>query len=222
LLYFFFGGIILSALLWYSKAVAHPIREGVFQFISAMSTTGWQTSNIHVWDNRSFLVIIFVAMFIGGAWGGTVGGIKIYRAVFIQKSLIWQIKKVFFSPNTVKVFKFDGKAMLPDEVNSELASASIFAILFFMLQIGCTFITTFFLADHFTFFDALFESTAAQSTAGLSVGITDPSMNKVVEIIYILQMWMGRLEIIPVLALFRAVLVGTNPFKSRLLGWLKN
>jgi len=36
-------------------------------------------------------------------------------------------------------------------------------------------------------------------------------MNPIVEIIYIFQMWVGRLEIFPVLALFRFAFLGGNP-----------
>jgi trk system potassium uptake protein TrkH len=64
--------------------------------------------------------------------------------------------------------------------------------------------------DGFSFADALFESTAAQSTAGLSTGITDPNMHPAIEVTYIFQMWAGRLEIIPVIALFRALAIGTG------------
>lgn len=207
---FFFGSLILAFLLWYAHSAPNPFREGVFQYISAMSTTGWQTSNIHVWDDRSFLFIIFVAMFVGGAWGGTVGGIKINRAVFIKKGISWHIRKVFYSPRTFKVMRFDGRTLAEEEINSELASAATFALLFLFILLASTFVSTFFLSDNWTFMDALFESTAAQSTAGLSVGITDPSMYPVVEVIYIFQMWVGRLEIIPVLALFRALILGSR------------
>jgi len=211
LICFFIGGISLSLLLMYSQAVPNPLSVGMFQYVSAMSTTGWHTSNLHLWDDSSLLFIIFVAMIIGGAWGGSVGGIKIYRALFIQKGIRWQIKKEFFSQNTVKALKFDGKIMLPEEANTKLASVSTYVLLFFVILIGSTFITTFFIPDNFTFLDALFESTAAQTTSAFSVGITNPSMNPVVEVIYILQMWLGRLEIIPVLALFRSVFMGTDP-----------
>jgi trk system potassium uptake protein TrkH len=213
LICFVIGSLILSLLLWYSKATASPFREGIFQYISGISTTGWQTSNIHVWDDRSFLFIIFFGMFIGGAWGGTVGGIKIYRAVFILKGMLWNIRKSFYSQNTFRIMRFDEKVMLPEQINSELASASVFAILFFIIFLVSTIATTFFLPEGFSFFDAMFESIAAQSTAGLTVGITDPSMNPVVESIYIFQMWVGRLEIFPVLALFRAIVKGTNPYR---------
>ncbi|MDD4198891.1 MAG: potassium transporter TrkG, partial [Paludibacter sp.] len=211
LICFFLGSLIFSVLLTYSPSVQEPFREGVFQYVSAISTTGWQTSNIHLWDDRSFLMIIFGAMIIGGAWGGTVGGIKIYRVVFLLKGIRWHVKKIFFSPHTIKTMKFDQRVMMPDEINEELNNTGIFALTFLLVILVSTFLTTFFLPDHFTFFDALFESVAAQSTAGLSVGITDPAMHPVVEIIYIFQMWVGRLEIFPVLALFHITFFGANP-----------
>lgn len=204
------GGLILSWSLMYANH-PHPYQIGFFQYISAISTTGWQTDNIHVWDYRSILWMVFGAMFIGGAWGGTVGGIKIYRAILIFKGIGWYIQKSFLSPNTIKTMKFDYKVLLPDEVNESLANAGFFTIVFFLILMGSTLLTTYFLPENWTFFDALFESVAAQSTAGLSVGITDPSMSPVVEIIYILQMWFGRLEIFPVLALFRFAFFGSSP-----------
>jgi len=212
LICFTIGSLILTLLLLFSGNTSdHPLRDGMFQFISAMSTNGWHISNVRFWDERSLLFIIFAAMFIGGAWGGTVGGIKIYRAALIQKGIRWQIKKEFFTQNTIKTLKFDGKVMLPDEANAQLASASVYVIIFFLILFISSFLTTFFIPANYTFLDALFESTAAQSTTALTVGITNPSMNPFVEIIYILQMWLGRLEIIPVLALFRSTILGTNP-----------
>ena len=59
--------------------------------------------------------------------------------------------------------------------------------------------------------DALFESASAQGTVGLSCGITNPAMSPMFEITYIIQMWAGRLEIIPILILFRTVFFGTKP-----------
>jgi trk system potassium uptake protein TrkH len=211
LICFSLGSVILTLLLMYSNSSAHPLRDGVFQFVSAMSTNGWHIANIQLWDDRSLMFVIFGAMFIGGAWGGTVGGIKIYRAALIQKGIHWNIKKEFFSQKTVKTLKFDGKVMLPDETNEQLASASVFVILFFLIILGSAFITSFFIPANFSFIDSLFESTSAQTTSALSVGITNPSMNPLVEVIYIFQMWLGRLEIIPVLALFRSTVFGTNP-----------
>jgi len=205
---FILGGIILSLLLNYSHVVPNPFREGIFQFISAISTTGWQTSVIAVWDIKSILFIVFAAMFIGGAWGGTVGGIKIIRAIIVFNGCWWQIKKALLSPNTIMTGTLTDKKILPEEINSELALASSITIMFLVIMVVSTYISSFFIPENYTMKDALFEACAAQSTAGLSVGITEPSMNPIVECIYIFQMWIGRLEVIPVLALFRVIVMG--------------
>lgn len=203
------GGMAL--LLVHAGIVPNPVREGIFQFVSAISTTGWQTSNIGGWDDVSVVYIVTTAMYVGGAAGATVGGIKVIRAVLIQKGLMWQVNKVFFPDKAVKTVRFGGKTLLPDEMNRELAKAATFAFTFLLLILAGTMITSFFMEGNYTLADALFESASAQATVGLSSGITDPSMHPVVEAVYIFQMWAGRLEIIPVLVLFRALVWGTKP-----------
>ncbi len=205
---FIVGSIIQSVLLFRAQIVPTPVREGIFQFISGMSTTGWQTSNIGIWDWKSILFIVAFAMFIGGASGATVGGTKMIRAIVIKKGVFWQINKTFFSENTIRKVKINRKSLLSEEMNEEFTKAAAFAILFFLLIIISAFLTTYLTDDQFRFTDALFESASAQATVGLSTGITDPSMSTSLEIIYIVQMWAGRLEIFPVLTLFRALIVG--------------
>jgi trk system potassium uptake protein TrkH len=193
------------------SAVPNPVREGIFQFVSAVSTTGWQTSNIGAWDWMSVVFIVSIAMFVGGASGATVGGIKMIRAILILKGLRWQVNKTFLSSNTVKLIKFNGKLLLPADMNEEFTKAASMAIMFFLLILGSSILTTVFMGNDYTFTDALFESASAQATVGLSSGITDPSMSPVLELMYIFQMWAGRLEIIPVFAMIRALFFGTSP-----------
>ncbi len=205
------GGIGLSLMLFNSKIVSNPFREGVFQFVSALTTTGWQTSDIGQWDDISILIIVATAMVVGGSAGGTVGGIKIIRALLLQKGLFWHVNKVFMSKNTVKTVKLDGRILLPKEMNAELARAGIFTLIYLLFVFASTLCTLFFMHGDFTLADAIFESASAQGTVGLSSGITDPSMSSVLEVVYIIQMWAGRIEIIPILILLRVILFGTKP-----------
>lgn len=211
IIFFIFGGVFQSVLLFNADCVPNPVREGIFQFISAMSTTGWQTSNIGNWDWLSIVFICSTAMFIGGASGATVGGIKMIRAQIIRKGLQWQISKVFLTRHTVKTIFFNEKSILPDEMNEEFTKASAMAILFFLLVLGSSIAAMVITKGQYRFVDALFEASSAQATVGLSAGITCPEMSPIVETIYIFQMWAGRLEIIAVLALIRAIIWGTNP-----------
>lgn len=206
-----FGSVVLSLMLFKPEVVSNPFREGVFQFVSALSTTGWQTSNIGEWDDISILFIVAGAMIIGGSAGGTVGGIKIIRALLLQKGLIWHINKVFLSKNTLKTVKFNHKILLSQEMNAELARAGLFTLIYILFVFISTVFTVYFMNENFTLADALFESASAQGTVGLSVGITDPSMSPILEIIYIIQMWTGRIEIIPVMVLLRVLIYGSKP-----------
>ena len=45
---------------------------------------------------------------------------------------------------------------------------------------------------------ALFESVSATANVGLSVGITNPAMPLALKLVYIFQMWAGRLEFISI------------------------
>lgn len=202
------GGLLLSVFLMNSESVTEPFREGVFQFTSALSTTGWQTSNIGEWNDLSMLFIVAGAMIVGGSAGATVGGIKIIRALLLQKGLRWHINKIFYSKNTVKTVHFNHRYLMPQEMNSELARAGVFALIYILLLLICTMFTLYYMGDGFTLADALFESASAQGTVGLSTGISDPSMSPVLETVYIVQMWAGRIEIIPILVLIRIVFYG--------------
>lgn len=53
----------------------------------------------------------------------------------------------------------------------------------------------------YPFDQAFFESVSAAGTVGLSVGLTGPSLETGLKLVYILQIWMGRLEIIAVLVI---------------------
>jgi trk system potassium uptake protein TrkH len=48
---------------------------------------------------------------------------------------------------------------------------------------------------------ALFESVSASATIGLSVGVTDQSMPALLQVVYMLQMWAGRLEFLAIFSL---------------------
>jgi len=210
-LIYILGSTLLSFSLLISGLISEPFRIGVFQFVSALSTTGWQTSDIHSWDSAS-IVFIVAGMIIGGAFGATVGGIKVIRVLILFKGLLWRINSYFSSENSIKIVKFNGNRFLPEEMNKEISIVSTFIFIYLIMLTAGTIIGFYTAGQGFTMKDALFESASAQGTVGLSCGITHPGMSPVLEITYIFQMWAGRLEIIPILILFRAVFFGTKPY----------
>lgn len=185
--------------------ISSSFRYSCFQLISALTCTGFQTADIHSWSEASKLVLS-VAMVIGGAAGSTVGGIKLIRVILLYKGVIWKFKKVSLPPNTIMSYKLGSKALAPAEANEEISEAALISFLW----IGFLFLGIFILLQtsppQYTLGDIILEVTSAQGNVGLSTGITGPWMGGISKIALIFNMWIGRLEIIPVLMLIRLFL----------------
>lgn len=189
-----------------TEAVADPFREGLFQIVSAVSTTGWQTSNIGAWNDAAVMLLAWGTMITGGAAGATVGGIKLIRAYILLGAARWRIQKVFLPGDAVIPFRLGDRNLPSEAMRREVTDASIFTFLYLLVLGVATILVAYYVGGDFSLADVIFECVSAQSTVGLSSGITDPGMPIVVEIVFIFQMWVGRLEIFPVLVLLSALL----------------
>ena len=186
-------------------ATSQAFRDGLFQFISAQTTTGWQTSAIGDWNNGAVVFIVLGAMLLGGSAGATVGGIKILRGYIIARGINWEVSRVFLPGHAVEDLRIGQRTFKSDEANDEIRAAATFAFTYLLLLGLSLFVFLAVLPSEFTLADAVFEVATAQGTVGLSSGITGPGMPIIVEVLFIFQMWMGRLEIIPVLVLIHSI-----------------
>jgi len=184
---------------------SQALRDGLFQFISAATTTGWQTSAIGDWNSGAVMFIVFGAMLFGGSAGATVGGIKILRGYIIGRGISWEVSRVFLSEHTIDDLRIGQQIFKVDEASDEIRAAATFAFAYLILLVLSLFVLLAVLPSNFTLADAIFEVATAQGTVGLSSGITGPGMPVVAELLFIVQMWMGRLEIIPVLVLINSI-----------------
>ncbi len=204
------GGLLLSLFLQADAMMEAPFQEGFFQYISGLTGTGWQTSNINAWSEEALIFFVCAALLIGGAAGSTTGGIKIIRALVISKGIWWQINKYFMLRGVVQTVNFNGYKYQERYMHKWVAEVAIFAFVYLLLILIGTLVTIHFCEGNFSMADAFFESASAQGTVGLSTGLTGPDMATPIEWFYILQMWAGRLEIFPVLALLRSLVLGTQ------------
>ena len=186
-------------------ATSGAFRDGLFQFISAQTTTGWQTSAIGDWTDGAVVFIVLGAMLLGGSAGATVGGIKILRGYIIARGINWEVSRVFLPGHAVEDLRIGQRTFKSDEANDEIRAAATFAFTYLVLLGLSLFVLLAVLPSDFTLADAIFEVATAQGTVGLSSGLTGPEMPVVGEILFIFQMWMGRLEIIPVLVLINTI-----------------
>lgn len=194
--------------LTYINADAFPIlssfRYSCFQFVSALTCTGFQTADVHLWSESAKLILA-IAMVIGGAAGSTVGGIKLIRLILLTKGVIWKFKKVSLSSTMVIRYKLGSKSLTPEEANEEVAEAALISFLWIVFLFLGIFVLLRIVPVEYTLGDVIFEVASAQGNVGLSTGITGPGMGGIAKVMLIFNMWIGRLEIIPVLMLLRLI-----------------
>ncbi|ADB60963.1 cation transporter [Haloterrigena turkmenica DSM 5511] len=187
-------------------------RYGSFQFVSAATCAGFQTAvdatNVALgrWPIQAQLTVTF-GMVIGGAAGSTVGGIKLIRALTLLKGIRFRIADVFYPESAVRRLKINGRSLNERELRQEFEEAAIIATLWFVFLAVGTFVLLLILPPgEYTLENVFFEVASAQGNVGLSAGITGPeSLPTLGKITFLFNMWIGRLEIIPVLVTLRAV-----------------
>ncbi|NLV10172.1 potassium transporter TrkG [Halomicrobium sp. HM KBTZ05] len=186
------------------------VRDATFQWISALSCTGFQSAPIGRWVAGA-KVLVVGAMTLGGAAGSTVGGIKIVRGYTVVRGIVWQFSRVFLPKNAVIVAKIDGRTLDRDAMEREFSEAAIVSLLWLFLLGVSSIVLVNLAGPDFGYADALFEVASAQGNVGLSSGITGPTMSPLAEAMFFLNMWIGRLEIIPVLVFARSIVAGLDP-----------
>lgn len=199
------GSPLLVGMLLRPFDFSQAFREGVFQFVSALTTTGWQTTNLDTWPESATLYMALVPMVIGGSAGATVGGIKIFRAYLLGKGFVWRFKQVILPQKSVISLKIDQKRSSIRQISNELMEAYVFSMMYIIVLLVGIIISAHYAGEEFGLIDAIFESASAQGTVGLSAGLTSPDMPAVLEATYIIQMLIGRLELIPIVIMLRSI-----------------
>jgi trk system potassium uptake protein len=182
-------------------ASADPlVRRGLFQLVSAHTGTGFATIPgrlfITDWGMLAPAAMVF-AMGLGGMAGSTAGGIKAIRVALSAKSLGIVVRRLLSPSDAVVIARYhSGQRQLLREPVAR--AALVILLLYLALYLLGALVGLYY---GYPFDQAMFESTSAAAAVGLSIGITGPSMELGLKIVYILIMWVGRLEFVAVFAL---------------------
>ncbi len=168
-------------------------KLALFNVIGAITCGAFVTTSLKpfIMQNQFVLLALGLLMLVGGSAGSTSGGIKISRALIFLKTVYWKMKKTALPENAVVVRKYEGKLLSSKVVEDVL--------LFILLYVSFVIIGAGVLsASGYGLTQSLFEVVSAQSNAGMSL-ITNAGMPWVAKLMLIINMIVGRLEIIPLL-----------------------
>ncbi|MFP3872607.1 MAG: TrkH family potassium uptake protein [Candidatus Natronoplasma sp.] len=191
---------ISTLIVWFSfkGGVDANLSDIIFMITSALTTTGWSTVPSQVvflqWAPLALLFII-VAMMIGANSSSTGGGIKAYRAGLMIKNIYW-ITKDMVMPDSVK-FKKGYKHIHKNFADHETLQFVTTFVLLYFLVLFLSFLV--FAIYDYPILTSFYEVTSAIGTVGLSSGITSVGMERIPKLVLIINMWMGRIEILPIL-----------------------
>jgi trk system potassium uptake protein TrkH len=180
------------------------LRHAAFQAVSVMTTTGAASADFAAWPFLAAVGLVGL-MFIGGCAGSTTGSVKVVRHLFVGRVLRRELDHTVH-PELVSPLRHNGIAVDERAVRAVIAFVllyvGIFAVGALVLMID---------ADAaglgLTPFEAIAAAAATLGNVGPAFGFAGP-MGSFAEfpdgskLTMIVLMWIGRLEIIPVVVLF--------------------
>lgn len=199
------GGALLSVELWSQGVLGGEaaVRHSVFQAVSVMTTTGYATADFNEWTALAAMTLVAL-MFAGGSAGSTGGSIKVVRHVIIGRMLRRELDQTLH-PEVVSHVRLN-RAVLDERTLRAVIS-------FVLLYVGIFVVGSIALvidASRAGLEVAPFEAIAAAATTignvGPALGFAGPMgsfepFSDLSKGIMIALMWIGRLEIIPVVVL---------------------
>ena len=206
----FFGILFfLIFLLYYETNIYGSIQSSwidiIFQAVSALGTCGFQSVDLQPWHS-SALLLLTIAMLIGGPSTSTTGGLKLFRLYYLIKGNFYNVLQWGYKHGTDRADGIIDSARKKEEPIHLYRNVNAFFLVWVLSYLLIVYILAHNVPEQYTFVEVAFESASAMGTTGLSVGITSPELNSVAKIDIIFAMFIGRLELIPLTIWFSLLL----------------
>ena len=182
----------------------NTVRQAAFQIGSLLNSTGYATSDFAEWDTHAQILLLF-AMFVGGSAGSTGGGVKVVRWLVVLKAARRELLTTA-RPDVVRPIRLGGEVVDEDAIRGILVFTVLYILLFGLASVFLA-LDTARIGIQLTTLEAVSASLATLGNIGPGFGrlgpfgsylfFSDPS-----KLLLIFLMWIGRLEIVPVLAVF--------------------
>jgi len=186
----------------------HGFRNGLFQVISIITTTGYGTADFDAWNNfgRGALLVL---MFVGGCAGSTGGGLKVIRYVLLVKILGLEIEHAY-QPRVVRLLKIYGKPLADQNLRHSIMV--YFALIATLFAFGFLFVilfepdATWGMNTQNKLVDSASAVASTLNNIGPGLGTVGATQNyasfsPLTKSLFIWLMMLGRLEVFPILIL---------------------
>jgi trk system potassium uptake protein TrkH len=161
--------------------------------ISAQTTTGFESLSV-AGLSPAVLLVLVVAMAIGGHAGSTAGGLKIFRLLVLLKLLQVHVLRATVGRHAVLAPTVGGNRVEDADFRNAAGTVALFTV---VLMLGWF---AFLLYGHEPM-AALFDVVSAGFTVGLGAGSVGPDLAAPLKLVLCALMLLGRLEIVAVLVL---------------------
>jgi trk system potassium uptake protein TrkH len=180
------------------KALSAPL-EAAFHCLSAMTTSGYFIDNIGEWDELPQMLLILL-MYVGGFYGSTAGGIKVLRLIVIASVIVYSLRKMTLPKTAILRLKIGSNPIDEEEAYNVLG--------FSMAYLAILILGTLLLLTEFSTIQSLFISASALGNVGLMNVPADEwfILSDSSKLVIICLMWIGRLEVLPVLILIGSLI----------------
>jgi trk system potassium uptake protein TrkH len=193
--------VVIAAIFLFrdGRGIVDALRHGAFQVVSILTTTGFASADFELWSPQAKMVLLLM-MFIGGCAGSAGGGPKIVRHVLMARFTLRELKRTLH-PRAILPVKLGGR-VVPEHILRDVQVFMLFYLLTF--AIGAAIVT--FLGE--SLLTGLTASIACLGNIGPGFDTVGPMasyahLHPVSKVVLTLEMWIGRLEVLTVLVLFR-------------------
>jgi trk system potassium uptake protein TrkH len=203
------GSIVLVAELWAKGLFAgeEAVRHAVFQATSMMTTTGYASTDFNEWVIAAPLaaMVLVALMFPGGSAGSTAGSIKVVRHLLIGRILRRELDQTVH-PEVVSPIRLNGSPIDERTLRAVISFVLLYVGIFVAGALGLL-IESARAGVDLSPFDAIAAAATTLGNVGPAFGFAGPmgSFEPFSDLstgIMVTLMWLGRLEIIPIVVLF--------------------
>jgi trk system potassium uptake protein TrkH len=117
---------------------------------------------------------------------------------------------MFVSGNVLVPFRYEGRVIPRNIADLEISRNMLVIMLYFLIIFIATVLVMHLQPTPFDSSNVIFEVVSAMCNNGMTTGFVSPDMDGPAKILFIMVMWVGRLEIIPVIMLFMGIFKGSR------------